>query len=260
MLGVAMVVIWRNEYDRARASPARGAIARIPSGPAAACRWSSTPRRPPPRPGPASADRGLRSDRRRGPDAIRATGIRSGIGAPIVVDGDLGARWAPGRGGRGAGRGHRGSARRVHGAPRHGDLEHREPGGAAAAGRRAGRAAARRDAGRPRRAAGGGLHRGRARGRPAARRRPRARGALRGRRHGDRRSPRGAAAATTPGRHAGHARGRPVRGGSCSRPGDRRGWTATRTPPGARRLRPRARVSARRSAPRSSSKGGSGAR
>ena len=108
------------------------------------------------RPGdrPSREDRGLRrsrrhdrrrrarrsgSARRRRPDRRR----RRGLGCD---GGRCGGRRAPARP-------HRGSARGVHGAGRHDDLKQREPAGACPAGGRAGRAAARGDAGRPRRPA-----------------------------------------------------------------------------------------------------------
>jgi PAS domain S-box-containing protein len=93
---------------------------------------------------------------------VREAVIRSAAGAPIVVDGDVwGVMAAGGTEGERLGP-HRGSARGVHGAGRHDDLEQREPAGACPARGRAGRAAPRGDAGRPRRPAAGGVCGGRA--------------------------------------------------------------------------------------------------
>ena len=85
---------------------------------------------------------------RRRPDHRR----RPGLGRDV---GRLDRRRAPARP-------HRGSACRVHGARCHRDLQYREPRGARPARGRAGGAAARRDAGRPRRPAAGGVRSGRA--------------------------------------------------------------------------------------------------
>ena len=106
------------------------------------------------------------------------------------------------------------------------------PGGAGPARGRAGRAAARGDAGRPRGPAAGGVRRGRARGRPAPRCRRHAHGAVRARRHGDRRRAAGAAGRSHRSAHGCRSTGENVAATGRCGPGDRRGWTTTRSVPG----------------------------
>ena len=151
-------------------------------------------RRPPPRAGPSQADRGLRRHRRR--DRRGHQRDRDPLGRR---HGDRGRRRALGHDGCGGGGGaaiggpDRGSARRVHGTARHGDLHHRESSGALPAGRRAGRAAARRDAVGTRRASERAVRCRRARRSAAHRCGLRDGDPLRERRHGDRRRRRWAA-------------------------------------------------------------------
>ena len=165
VLGVSLVAVWRYESDGT--GTVVGAWSEPPHllrGRAAAGR--STTRRSSPASGRPAVPRGATtSPTVHGTiaDIVREAGIRSAAGAPIVVDGDVWGVMAAGatEGERLPGP-HRGSARRVHRAGRHHDLEQREPRGARPARGRAGRAAARGDAGRPRRPAAGGVCSGRA--------------------------------------------------------------------------------------------------
>ena len=197
-----------------------------------------------------------------GPTAAlsRELGMRSSVGAPIVVDQRLwgvmiaSTKRATGRSRRTPSRGSppsRSSSPRRSRTPRR---EHRS----GAARRRAGRVAARRDAGRARDVAGGAVRGGRRGGRAGVSRRERGPGPLRVRRHDDDRRDLGrvwlrASPSAVGGRWGGRTSAR-----SSRRPAVRPGSTAMAMPPG-RSVSPSASGAwTRRSGRRSSSRAASG--